>query len=267
MASASAASSLWAWLCATASPAMMTGRSALASRSAAAATASASPRTRGATRVGSSRSISASSFKMSPGSDRNTGPVGGAFDERPSEPRQVGGQHRLGGEVFEVLLAGGDEHRCVSLHRVVEHAHGVAETGRDMKVQHREIAGGLGIAVGHRHQGCFLEAEDVADVVLDREGVHQRQFGGAGIAEHDRDTLLLEQIEKGAFSGHHGQVSLPSLVIAREGGRSSNHNLAVVNTGCPAYAGHDNWVSVIELVPRRGFEPPTPALRMRCSTG
>jgi hypothetical protein len=28
----------------------------------------------------------------------------------------------------------------------------------------------------------------------------QRQFGGAGIAEHDLDTLLLEQIEEGALS-------------------------------------------------------------------
>jgi hypothetical protein len=35
---------------------------------------------------------------------------------------------------------------------------------------------------------------------LDREGVHQRQFGGAGIAEHDPDALLLEQIEERALA-------------------------------------------------------------------
>ena len=133
---------------------------------------------------------------------------GGPFDERPRQRRQVGGQHRLGDDVFQVLLAGGDQHRRVRLHGVVEHAHGVAEPGRDVKVEHREFAGGLGIAVGHRHQRRLLEAQDVADVVLDREGVHQRQFGRARIAEHDPDAFLLEQIEEGAFSRHHGHGRL-----------------------------------------------------------
>ena len=69
-----------------------------------------------------------------------------------------------------------------------------------MEVDHGELAGGLGVAVGHRHQGGLLQAEHVADVVLDREGVHQRQFSGAGVAEYDLDTLLLEQIEEGTLS-------------------------------------------------------------------
>ncbi len=138
---------------------------------------------------------------------------GGPFDERPRQRRQVRSQDRLGDEVFEVLLAGRDQHRRVRLHRVVEHPHGIAEPGRDMEIKHGETGGGLRIAVGHRHQRGFLEAQDVANVVLDRERVHQRQFGGARIAEHDRDALLLEQIEKGAFSRHHRQVSLPSLQV------------------------------------------------------
>ena len=84
-----------------------------------------------------------------------------------------------------------------------------------MEVEHREPGGGLRIAVGHRHQRRFLQSEDVFDVVLDREGVHQRQFGGAGIAEHHRDALLLEQIEEGAFSTHYGQVCLPYFLCHR----------------------------------------------------
>ncbi len=131
------------------------------------------------------------------------------FDERPGQRGEVGGQHRLGGDVFEVLLPGGDQHRRIRLHGVVEHAHGVAEPGRDVKIEHREFAGGLRIAVRHRHQRRLLQAEDVADVVLDREGIHQRQFGGAGIAEHHLDALLLEQIEEGAFSTHNGQGGPP----------------------------------------------------------
>jgi len=63
-----------------------------------------------------------------------------------------------------------------------------------------ELAGGLGVAVGHRHQRGLLQAEDVADVMLDREGVHQRQLGGAGIAEHDPDALLLQQVEERALA-------------------------------------------------------------------
>src|SRR3974390_195067 len=43
------------------------------------------------------------------------------------------------------------------------------------------------------------------------EGIHQRQFGGAGIAEHDRDAFLFEQIEEGALSADDRQISLPSL--------------------------------------------------------
>ena len=156
--------------------------------------------------------------------------LGGPFDERPRQGRQVGGQHRLGDEVFVVLLAGGDQHRRVRLHGVVEHAHGIAEPGRDVEIEHREIAGGLGIAVGHRHQGGLLEAQDVADVVLDREGIHQRQFGGAGIAEHHLDALLLEQVEEGAFSTHYGQDFLQRDCLAESDGDCRGRGLA--RSGC-----------------------------------
>ena len=54
-------------------------------------------------------------------------------------------------------------------------------------------------------------------LVLDREGVHQRQLGGAGIAEHDLDALLLEQIEEGTLSGHDGQRNPPT--VGAVGGR------------------------------------------------
>ena len=127
--------------------------------------------------------------------------LGRPFHERPRERRQVGPQDRLGDVEVLVVLAGGDQDRRAGLLRVVEHAHGVAEARRDVEVHHRELAGGLGVAVGHRHQRGLLQAEDVADVVLDREGVHQRQLGGAGIAEHDPDALLLQEIEEGALTG------------------------------------------------------------------
>ena len=75
--------------------------------------------------------------------------LGRPFHQRPRERRQVGPQDRLGGVEVEVVLAGGDEDRAARLLRVVEHAHGVAEPGRDVQVDDRELAGRLRIAVGH----------------------------------------------------------------------------------------------------------------------
>ena len=137
------------------------------------------------------------------------------FHEGLGERREIGRQNRLLDEIFGVLLAGGHHDRRARHLRVVEHAHSVAEPGRDVEVQHRELAGGLRVAVRHRHQRRLLKAQDVADVVLDREGVHQRQLGGAGIAEHDVDALLLEQVEERALSGHDGHGGLQMLLDCR----------------------------------------------------
>ncbi len=130
------------------------------------------------------------------------------FHQRPRDRRQVGPQDRLGGVEFLVVLTGGDEDRRARLLRVVEHAHGVAEAGRDVEIDHRELAGRLRIAVRHADDGRLLQAEHVAQLVVDRERVHQRQFGGAGIAENDVDAFLLEQLQEGALSGHGGQGNL-----------------------------------------------------------
>src|SRR5216684_3158546 len=133
------------------------------------------------------------------------------FDQRTRDRRQVGPQDRLGGVEALLVLAGGDQDRRARLLRVVEHAHGVAQAGRDVQIDHGELARGLRIAVRHRHDRRLLQAEQVAQLVLGRECVHQRQFGSAGIAEHDLDAFLLEQVEEGALSGHHGQTVLPSI--------------------------------------------------------
>ena len=175
-----------------------------------------------------------SALRMSPGSDRNTGPVGGAsavlaarctsrgrsarrctsVDHFTSGRAIVGrSAHRIGSVALKLWSCWPAVTRIgrARLLRVVEHAHGVAEAGRDVQVDHRELAGRLRVAVRHRHDGRLLQAEHVAQLVLGRERVHQRQFGGAGIAEHDLDAFLLEQLEEGALSGHDGQEVLPML--------------------------------------------------------
>jgi hypothetical protein len=167
-------------------------------------------------------------LRISPGSARNTGPGGalpelrqvgepvhlrGEFDEWLRQRRQIGRQDWFFDEIFGVLLPGGHQDRRACHLRVIEHAHRVAEAGRDMQIEHGQLAGGLGVAVGHRHQRSLLQAEDVADVVFDREGIHQRQLSGAGVAEHDSNALLLQQVEEGAFTGHHGHGSLQQFEV------------------------------------------------------
>ena len=125
---------------------------------------------------------------------------GGPLDERARDGRKIRPENRLGGVETLLVLASGDENGRARLLRVVEHAHGVAETGRDMEIDHRELARGLRIAIRHRHDRGFLQAEQIPQLILGRERIHQRQFGGAGVAEHDFDALLLEQIEEGTLS-------------------------------------------------------------------
>jgi hypothetical protein len=99
------------------------------------------------------------------------------------------------------VLAGGEEHRCARLGRVVEHAHRVAEPGGDVHVHGREPAAGLRVCVGHGDRDRLLQREHVVDAGLAREAVHERQLGSAGIAEHDRDAFLPEDLEKRLLAG------------------------------------------------------------------
>src|SRR6516164_7849414 len=130
---------------------------------------------------------------------------GRPFHQRPRDRRQIGPQDRFGCVEVLIVLPGGDQDRAAGLLRVIKHAHGIAEAGCDVKIAYGELAGGLGITVGHADYACLLQGEHVAQFVFDRERIHQRQFGGAGIAEQNLDALLLEQLKKGAFSTHCGQ--------------------------------------------------------------
>jgi hypothetical protein len=87
-----------------------------------------------------------------------------------------------------------------------------------VQVHHRELAGGLRVAVRHRHHGGFLQAEHVAHLVVDRERVHQGQLGGARIAEQHIDTLLFEQLQERALSGNDGQGILRVVLREADGG-------------------------------------------------
>jgi hypothetical protein len=135
--------------------------------------------------------------------------LGRPFDQRARQRRKIRPQDRLGDVEALIVLAGGDEDRRARLLRVVEHAHAVAQSGRDMQVDGGELAGRLRIAVRHGDDGGLLEREHVAQLVLGRERVHQRQLRRSRIAEQDLDALLFQQLEEGALSGHDGHVRSP----------------------------------------------------------
>jgi len=64
----------------------------------------------------------------------------------------------------------------------------------------------LRVTVGHADHARFLQSEHIAQLVLPRERVHQRQFGGAGIAEQDLDPFLLQKLKERASSTHAGKA-------------------------------------------------------------
>ena len=137
------------------------------------------------------------------------------LDVRRRHRRQLGPEDRLGHREALVVLTGGEQQRGVRLVRVVQHAHGVAESRRDVDVDGRQATARLRVAVGHRDGHCLLQRQHVADARLAREPVHQRQLGGARIAEHDRHALGLEDLEERLLAGY---VCHGARIINRVGG-------------------------------------------------
>jgi hypothetical protein len=123
------------------------------------------------------------------------------LDVRRGHRRQLGPQNGLGDREALVVLAGREQKRGVRLVGVVEHAHRIAEPGRDVDVHRREPAARLRVAVGHRDGDGLLEREHVADVRLAREPVHQRKLRRARVPEHDRDAFGLEDLEERLLAG------------------------------------------------------------------
>ena len=100
------------------------------------------------------------------------------------------------------MLTGCDQQRRARLVGVVQHAHRVAETGRDVDVHGAEAAARLCVAVRHRDGDRFLQREHVADVGLAREPIHEGKLRGAGVAEHHGHAFLPENVEERLFAGY-----------------------------------------------------------------
>jgi len=128
------------------------------------------------------------------------GDLGRPFDERARHADEIVPEQRLGQGKFEILLARGDDERRPRLLGVVQHAEPIAETWRRVQVHQCEAPRGLRIAVGDAHHCGFLQAEHVAHPFLDRERVHERELGRAGIAEDELDAFLHAEFEESALA-------------------------------------------------------------------
>ena len=180
---------------------------------------------------GAPSSSSASASSTSPGRQMNTGPVGGVSATFAARRRMRGRsstrvtstahftsgcaigtsgvvEQRLEQAVALLLLAGGEDHRRAGELRVVERAHGVAEARRDVHVRRGEPARGARVAVGHADHDRLLQPEHELELREVGDDLHDRQLGGAGIAEQMRDALVDEEAQEGAAAGesrHAGQ--------------------------------------------------------------
>ena len=118
------------------------------------------------------------------------------FAQRARHRRQIVPEQRLGEADAHVLLARGHQDRRAGLCRIVQHSHGVAEAGGGVEAADRKPARRLGIAIGHAEDDDLVESEDIADAGFNDESIHQRQFGGAGVAENQRDAFRRQQVEE-----------------------------------------------------------------------
>ena len=196
------------------SPTMITGRSAFRIRATSAFSDSSDGLTRVSTRVERPSSMPASALRISPGSEMNTGPVGGVVAilaarrtiRGRSSSRVTSTAHFTSGSAIRTSgpYSTGSVRPwpcscwpAVRIKRragetcVVERAHRVAEAGRDVDIAGDELAGGAAEAVGHRDDQAFLHRHHIGEVGVILQRVHDRQFGGAGIAEQMRDALVL----------------------------------------------------------------------------
>ena len=113
-------------------------------------------------------------------------------------------EHRLLQAMALLLLPGGDQHRRAVELGVVERAHRVAQPGRDVHVAGGEPVGCARIAVRHADHQRLLQTQHVLDLRLLPERLHDRQLGGAGIAEHDVDAFGGEQRQECGAAGQVG---------------------------------------------------------------
>ena len=149
------------------------------------------------------------------------------FGPGPGDLDHLAVEDRLLEHQPAVLLAGGDQQRRAFAIGVVEHAHRVAQAAGDVQVDDAQPPRGHREAVGHRHHGHFLQAEDVLKAAVADQRVVERHLGRAGIAENVPHAELGEQVQESVNAGRGHQPivtwatrSASRGITRRDGGES-----------------------------------------------
>ena len=125
----------------------------------------------------------------------------GPFRERLGDGHQRFIEHRLEQPMALLLLPGGEDDRRAGELGVVERAHGVAEPGHHVHIRSRQPPRGAGIAIGHRHDRRFLQAEHELELRILGHRFHDGELGGARIAEEMRDAFVQQKLDESAPAG------------------------------------------------------------------
>ena len=127
--------------------------------------------------------------------------------ERLSETNDIAGEDGFLRASLLWMLAGVDYEWSVGAIRVVQHAHSVAEAGRDVQLEERGPAAGPRVPVGDAGRDAFVERQDVFELGVVLKGVHERLLSRAGIAEDVAGALGEQLLEHGVASGEsrHGE--------------------------------------------------------------
>src|ERR1700731_3853603 len=93
--------------------------------------------------------------------------------------------------------------------RVVQRAHRIAEPGCDMDIAGDQTARGPAEPVGDGDHQALLHRHHIGEIGMVLQRMHDRQFGGPGIAEQMGDALIPEQCEERRAPGDAVHEVLP----------------------------------------------------------
>jgi hypothetical protein len=136
------------------------------------------------------------------------------FHQRFGDPDKRSVEQRLHQPVPLFLLSRRKDHRSAGELRIVERAHRISETRRDMHVAGDEAARCPTEAVRDRDHEALLHRHDVGKIRVVFERVHDRQFGRARISEQMSDALILQQSQKCRAAGDAVHARLRLIVRA-----------------------------------------------------
>ena len=128
---------------------------------------------------------------------RLDGPLG----ERLGETHDIAGEDWFLRTALLGMLSGVHHERRVGAVRVVKHAQRVAEAGRDVQLKEGGARAGSRVAVRDAGRDAFVERQDVFELRVVLQRVHERLLGCAGIAEDVADALGEQLLEHGVAGG------------------------------------------------------------------